>query len=176
MIAGETLCPRGAGRMRPGLLGFSPGIIPIAFRLFSVQPRNALARIRAHLSMRPLVDSIGLVDPLERLAATLERLDDAMTQARRRVRSSGGSGVYSDPDTLAIARLEATASKLVEDYHAQRRTHAADVTTLDRQAAIAELRAVLAVWEDPTVSDAQWLASRGVRASAPTVVRRKRTP
>lgn len=123
--------------------------------------------------MQSLVQLLAVTDPHARLVATLERLDETITAARNRVRVWSGC-TYADPDTNAVGKLEEYAQGLVREYHAARASSVADIGALDRAAAIAELRAVLAVWEDPSVSDAQWLASRGVGTPAATVVRRKR--
>ena len=151
--------------------------IALVVRLFSVQPRNAPQNLRARsgkVCVVSLLDQLKLNDAHARLVAQLTQLDSLYHRASTRERCSG-SYTYADPDGQTMLKALAEGRALIREYHAARASSVADIGALDRAAAIAELRAVLAVWEDyEHVSDAQWLASRGVRAPAPTVVRRKR--
>lgn len=121
-----------------------------------------------------LLSQLALNDPHARLVAQLTQLDALYQRAASRERCSGSYN-YADPDGQTMLKALAEGRALIREYHAARASSVADIGALDRAAAIAELRAVLAVWEDPSVSDAQWLASRGIAAPAPAVVRRKRT-
>lgn len=115
-------------------------------------------------------------DPHARLVAQLTALDAVYQRASVRERISGTIS-YPDPDGQTMLKALAEGRMLLREYHALRSSSVADIGAQDRQAAIAELRAVLAVWEDPSVSDEQWLASRGLGTKQPAqlaVVRRKR--
>ena len=96
-------------------------------------------------------------DPKERLRQLLQVLDRQISQCE----------LSNRPDGHAIAACVALGRKLLEEYHARAGAGVETVTTLDRAQAIAELRAVLAVWEDPAISDEAWLAARTGKAPAP---------
>ncbi len=105
-------------------------------------------------------------DPRERLLATLERLEAMRTRATLRQRA-WGSETYADPDTNAAVKCEELAARLIAEYQAQTMASVESIGTLDRAQAITELKAVLAAWEDPAVSDEQWVASRTAGLSPP---------
>jgi len=112
-------------------------------------------------------------DPRQRLAATLQALDDAIQRANKRSRVANGA-VYQDPDGATVIKCIEMAHKLLADYHQRALSNVDSITTLDRAAAIAELEAVLAVWRDPNVSDEAWRASRQpVQAVAPARAKRR---
>lgn len=118
----------------------------------------------------------ALSDPRARLIAALERLDSHMAAAKRR-RSRWGGEVGEDPDTHGIAKLEELGKEYLREYWSQTLSSVDSIATLDRQQAIAELKAVLEAWEDPNVTDGQWLASRRPVETPevkprPTVIRR----
>lgn len=109
--------------------------------------------------MSSLNDQIAIADPRDRLAATLMALDETIRQARGRQRTANGER-YADPDGNTVIKCLEMGAKLIADYHARALSSVESIGTLDRAQAIAELRAVLAAWEDPAVSDEQWVASR----------------
>jgi hypothetical protein len=123
--------------------------------------------------MRTFREMLDVGDSRERLAAMLERLDRLVADASKRMRWSGSSP-YPDPDTTAILKAEQLATQLLSDYHARTLTSVESIGTLDRAAAIAELEAVLAVWKDPSVTDAAWRAARTGALEAPVPVKRGR--
>jgi len=121
--------------------------------------------------MGSLAEQLDVIDPRDRLVEQLRALDAAILAAKSRQRSSGRE-VYADPDSTAVLKALEMGAKLIADYHARALSSVESIGTLDRAQAIAELRAVLAAWEDPAVSDEQWVASRTAGVATPAVAPR----
>lgn len=116
--------------------------------------------------MGSLTEQLSVHDPRDRLVEQLRALDATILSAKARQRSSGRE-VYADPDSTAVLKALEMGAKLIADYHARALSSVESIGTLDRAQAIAELKAVLAAWEDPAVSDEQWVASRTAGLSPP---------
>jgi hypothetical protein len=102
---------------------------------------------------------LAITDPEARIVAELDRLDAIVEACRTKSRWVSGK-LVSDPDSAGMVKAEDLAYRLIAAESERRgvdRPGSADQT---RAEAIAELRATLAVWEDPTITDEQWAASR----------------
>lgn len=121
---------------------------------------------------------LGIADPRERLSQQLLALDETIALAKGRFRVANGER-YLDPDGHTVLKALELGAELVNGYHSRALSSAESITASDRKTAIAELRAVLEAWEDPSVTDEAWAASRRAPeavqvAPRAAVVRRKK--